>query len=199
MRLVRRIEPLSAARCLVTMEEEGSFPMYRRELGRYGIAEGEAIPEELYQELMEEVLPKRVKLRAMHLLQKMDRTELQLRRKLKDSAYSPELIDDAVSYVKSFHYIDDARYAFHYIDYRKDTHSRLQLKMELQEKGVSKETIQHALEQVDLPDERDQIRYWMEKRQFHLEGAERKEIQKFCQFLMRKGFSSSAIRSEIEW
>lgn len=198
MHLVRKIEPLSGARCLVILEEESFFPMYRRELGRYGIAEGDEISEEVFEELMKEVLPRRVRLRAMHLLQKMDRTEQQLRRKLKDSCYSPEMIEDAIAYVKSFHYIDDARYAFHYMDYRKDTHSRLQLRMELQEKGVSREDIQYALEQVSFPDEREQIRYWMEKKHFHPEEADRKEIQKFCQFLMRKGFSQSLIRGELE-
>ena len=48
----------------------------------------------------------------------MDRTEAQLREKLLQAEFSPELVEEAVAYVKSFGYIDDERYVRNYIEYR---------------------------------------------------------------------------------
>lgn len=53
---------------------------------------------------------KRAKLRAMHLLNDMDRTESQLRTKLLNGDYPADIADEAIAYVKSFGYINDESY-----------------------------------------------------------------------------------------
>lgn len=47
----------------------------------------------------------------MHLLEDMDRSEAGLREKLKAGLYPEDLIEAAVTYVKSFGYLNDVRYA----------------------------------------------------------------------------------------
>ena len=195
MTMVLSITPLTSARSLIELADGTSFPLYQRELHAYRIEEGQELDEAAGQELFGEILPKRARLRAMHLLEKTDRTEWQLRKKLRESGYSGELENDAVEYVRSYHYIDDVRYAFHYMDYRKETRSRFQLQMELKEKGVSQENISSAMEQVEFPRESDQIRVWMQKRRFDPETADWKEKQKMIRFLTGKGFSMEAIRA----
>lgn len=63
---------------------------------------------------------KRAKLRAMHLLNDMARTESQLRDKLKLGGYPSEITEAAIAYVKSFGYINDDAYIRNFIDSRKD-------------------------------------------------------------------------------
>lgn len=197
MHRITNLESVSAVRYLVHMEEGEFFPLNKTEVEHYGIKNGVFLGEEAYREIMEELLPKKVCQRAMYFLLKMDRTEFQLRRKLKDSLFPEFLIDYAIDYVKSFHYIDDVRYAAAYIDYRRDSRSRLQLINELKGKGVSKEDIEKAFEQAGVPDEEEQIRYWQQKKRYHPEEADLKEREKFYQFLLRKGFSLSAIRKVL--
>ncbi len=194
---ISRFESVSATRYLVHLEGGEFFPLNKTEAERYGIRKGVILTEEAYHEIMDELLPKKVCKRAMYYLLKMDRTESQLRKKLRDSLYPDSLIDYAIDYVKSFHYIDDVRYAAAYIEYRRDSRSRRQLVSELKGKGVSSEDIEKAFEQTGLPDEEDQIRYWQEKRHYRPEEADWKEREKFYQFLMRKGFSLSAIRKVL--
>lgn len=74
-------------------------------------------------------------------------TEQQLREKLKQGGYPQACIDLALEYVKSFHYVDDYRYACTYINYRQDRMSRYQLKVKLYGKGVPGEVIDRALEE----------------------------------------------------
>ena len=84
----------------------------------------------------EEFLQKKIIRRAMHLLEHMDRTEKGLRDKLRQSDYPEDMIEYAIAYVKSYGYVDDARYARNYIRYRLDQKTRQQLMQELYRKGV---------------------------------------------------------------
>lgn len=194
---VRSLEMISSSRCMVHLEEGLSFPLYKKELALYGIREGADLSRETYDEIMTGLLPKRACHRAMHLLQKMDRTESQLREKLKDSGYPSGIIDHALDYVKRFHYIDDIRYAWNYIDFKKNEQSKLQITMTLRQKGVSEEDIRAAFDETEFPDEEDQILKWIEKKRYCSETADIKEKQKMYQFLLRKGYSSSAIRKVL--
>ena len=85
---------------------------------------------------MQEVLPKRAKLRAMNLLQGREYTTAQLRTKLQQGYYPTEIIEQAIDYVAGFHYIDDLRYAVDYITYHEDSRSRRRIEQDLQGKGI---------------------------------------------------------------
>lgn len=140
-------------------------------------------------------MQKRAKLRCMHLLEKRDYTEKELRDKLKNgsTAYSEEEIDGAIEYVKSFRYVDDERYAEKYIACMSERKSRKQIEMELYRKGVDRELVQIAFEESDEVSEEEQIAKWMRKKNFDPEAADPKDKQKMYAFLMRKGFRSDHI------
>ena len=95
---------------------------------------------------------KRAKLRCMHLLEKRDYTEKELRQKLENgkTEYTEEQIDGAIAYVKSFRYVDDGRYACKYIEAMQSRKSRRQIEQELYQKGVDRELIQRRRNR--LPD-----------------------------------------------
>ena len=105
--------------------------LYRGEAKQFRMREGSTLSDEEEHQLIYEVVGKRAKRRTMHLLEQMDRTEQQLREKLKQGGYPQACIDLALEYVKSFHYVDDYRYACTYINYRQDRMSRYQLKVKL--------------------------------------------------------------------
>ena len=139
---------------------------------------------------------KRAKLRCMHLLEKRDYTEKELRQKLENgkTEYTEEQIDGAIAYVKSFHYVDDGKYACKYIEAMRSRKSRRQIEQELYQKGVDKELIQEAFEVTGEVPEEEQIARWMEKRNFHPEEADLKEKQRMYAFLARKGFRAENIQ-----
>ena len=74
----------------------------------------------------------RARKKAMRLLEHMDRTEKGLTDKLRQAEFSPEAVEDAIAYVKSYGYINDARYARTYISFRMETRSRQKILSELQ-------------------------------------------------------------------
>ena len=100
----------------------------------------------------------RAKRRALHILERSDRTEQELRDKLAKN-YLPEVVDAAVEYMKSYHSIDDHRYAVNYLNSRGKVRSSRQVEQELlYKKGVSKAVLEAAREEAEPQDEREQIR-----------------------------------------
>lgn len=183
---------------LVHTDGVDCFPLYAKEAEAWGVREGAELSDAKWQELCEEVLKKRVIRRAMYLLQQMDRTEAQLRRKLADGHYPEELIDAAVAYVESWHYIDDFRYACTYIRSRQSEKSRIQIKMALVQRGVPADLIDRALEEEYEDNEEELIARLLEKKHYDPEQMDRKEKYKIYQFLARKGFSISKIKRQMD-
>ena len=68
--VITRIEPIAKTKCKIYTDEGISFVLYNKEVSRYHLAEDEELPEKISREIVEEILMKRAKLRAMHLLQK---------------------------------------------------------------------------------------------------------------------------------
>ena len=200
--LVTQITELSKSRSKVYIDQEFAFVLYKGELRLYHIKEGEPLKEEDYRIIMEEVLPKRAKLRAMNLLQGREYTTSQLRTKLQQGFYPPKIIEQAIDYVAGFHYIDDLRYAVDYITYHEDSRSRRRIEQDLQGKGILAATIEEAWqawrESGGKQDEQAMIRELLHKKHYDTEGeTDWKERQKIYAFLARKGFSAEAIRKAI--
>lgn len=196
--LVTRIEALTKQKYQIELDGQLAFVLYRGELSRYRIREGRELEEETYREIVNVVLVKRAKLRAMHLLQKMDRTEKDLRDKLTRSRYPDNAVDTAIEYVKSYGYIDDRQYARRYIEYAKNTKGKQRLLSELWQKGISREIVSEVLEESELGDQRELIRNLIRKKYKDIVGVDEKEVKRIYGFLARKGFQSSEIWGVLE-
>ncbi|MCD7819657.1 MAG: regulatory protein RecX [Lachnospiraceae bacterium] len=193
MERVLEIRKLTGGRYLVCLDDGLQFPLYRKEITELDLCEGEYVSAETLSQILHELLPKRARLRALHLLEKMDRTEYQLREKLRLSAYPEEIIEDAVSYVKRCHYIDDLRYARNYVESHISEKSIRQLENEMYTKGIPRELISQVLSESELPDEEAQIRKLLAKKHYDPLCSDQKERQKIYAFLMRRGYNMSAI------
>ena len=116
---------------------------------------------------------------------------------LQENGYPEEIVECAMDYVKSFHYVDDYRYACTYIRYHQSEKSRLQIKMKLYERGVPSDLIEQALEDEYTGEEDRLIDRLLEKKQYDADTMDQKEKQKIYQYLMRRGFRSDAIRRRM--
>ena len=137
---------------------------------------------------------KQAKLKALSLLNYMDRTESQLRQKLKEKSFDDEAIDKAIAYVKSFGYINDAGYAERYVMNKQNSKSRQELYAALSQKGISREHIEHALETCYESENEQAIIYRLcEKRHFVAEEATDAEKRRMYSYLLRKGFRNEEV------
>lgn len=195
---VTKLEAVTKTRYKVFLDGEFAFVLYKGELSRYGITQGALLEAHIYDEVMKDVILKRAKLRAMHLLEDMDRTESGLREKLTLGLYPAEAIEGAVGYVKSFGYIDDLRYAKQYVNSRKQSKSRREIYALLCGKGISKEKIEAAFEECYETDgEKDAIRRLIHKKRKNPSQLT-EELSKLYGYLSRKGFRYDDIRQVIQ-
>lgn len=190
---VTEIRKLTGGRYLILLESGLQFPLYRKEVADCGMHEDEDVTDEVISVILGELLPKRARLRAMHLLEKMDRTEQQLREQLRQSDYPEDIIEDAVSYVKSYHYIDDLRYARAYLENRASSKSARQMEQELLAKGIEKEIIRQAMSETELPDEEEQILTLLKKKHYNPAEGDEGVRKKLIAYLMRRGYQYSDI------
>ena len=137
---------------------------------------------------------RRAKLRALHLLTAMDRTEANLREKLQAS-YCEEAVEIAVEYVKKYGYLDDERYVKTYIESKSRTKSRKQIEQELIfKKGVSKDAVYRGFEQAEMADIVEVIQKYMKKKKIEPQNCDYEQKQKFFAYMMRKGFQIEELK-----
>ena len=93
---------------------------------------------EYLEQLSEEELYRHAVNKTLYILEHTDKSEADLRRKLKEAAYPEDIIE--------YHYIDDARFALDYVRMHAAALSRRELSNKLLQKGISREYIDSAFE-----------------------------------------------------
>jgi len=199
---VTRIEPVSASRMKIYLDEDIAFVLYKGELRLFGIKEGEELPEHVWKKIREQVLLKRACLRCMNLLKERSYTYRQLYQKLLSGGCSEDIAEAALDYVSSYGYVDDDRYARDYIFDQHDKKSRRQIEEVLLRRGISREQIRAAFEQTeqlgDGVNEEALARQLLAKKHYTAASADYKERQRAAAYLYRKGICMDVIRGVLD-
>ena len=200
--LVKQIIKCGRSRSIVKLESGLSFPLYSSELDKFDTKEGGDLSDGSLEMIMTQILPSRCIKRAMNLLQKKNFAEGELVKKLSEGGYPEEIVDTAVSYVKSYGYIDDVRYASDYIRYHSSQgRGKNRIRMELMQKGVSDADIEKAWIETEalglIEDSAEAIHKLLEKKHYSpdMDPADRNRI---AAFLMRRGYSPEDIFREMK-
>lgn len=195
--IVTAMTEITKSKVRVTLEDETAFVLYKGDLRVYRFRVGEEIAESTYDELMNQTLLKRAKLRCMNLLRQRDYTESELRRKLQAGGYPVRVTEGALSYVASYGYIGDDNYARKYIETYRSTKSRMRIEQELMRKGIGRELIRELYEQIDALEgddpEEEQIRALLIKKGYDEAHGSPDMRRKIYAFLMRRGYCASKI------
>lgn len=183
--------------CLLFDKQEPLF-LYWKEFQKYQWKPGCEVNQKDYEALVHEVLGKRATKRAMHILEKKDHTEKQLRDKLEKNQYPQEALDAAMEYVKGYRYVDDYRYACVYIQYYQESRNRRRIEQDLYKRGIPRDIMKQALDEEFNADEEGQIAALLKKRRFQYISERDSEFRKTYQYLQRRGYSSSAVLKKMK-
>lgn len=189
---VTEIVPIDKRRSKVILDEDFTLVLYRGELKKFEVEEGKSITEDIYQKIIDDVLRKRARERVLYLLKSSDKTEQELRKKLKDGWYPQEVIDGTMDFLKNHRLINDESYGKRYVEYHSVKRSKRQIQYELQKKGLEKELIQEIMEEQPV-DEEAQVRAYLTKKHFKEKESDAKERNKMMAALGRKGYSYETV------
>lgn len=191
--LVTDICEISDRKLGIEINYDIHFALYKGETRRFHIQKDCIIEETVYRRIMDEVLLKRARERAINLLSGRNMTENEIRDKLKKGLYPEDIIDNTIDCLKRIRLIDDEYYAQCYIDTYSARKSIKIIRMELYNKGISRDIIDSVTEEGCI-DEEYSIKKLLEKRHFSYEEASDEERNKTIAYLMRKGYEYSTIR-----
>lgn len=195
--VITQIEWISKTKAKIYLNDAFAFVLLLSELRELELAEGDEVDDALYAHIMQDYLLKRAKLKAMQLLNARDYTEYELRTKLKRDLFPDGLIQQAIAYVASYHYIDDERYTRYYLEYHSSGQSRQVLRQKLLGKGIASELIERCLEDAEL-DEKETIRQLLTKKygtRFIDDSAVKK---KAIGYLLRRGYTYHDVRDVMQ-
>ena len=201
---INKIEQKSKGQYLVLIESIGFFLLSEKDIFRYQIEEGSELTENQYEEIKAEILLPRAKKRALLCLQRTFLSEKKMREKLME-LYPEEIVEDVILFLYQYKYLDDRRYATHFIRIHLEEKSKRELQMQLYQRGISKEIFLESLElcllereeQVGEEEAPEQaaIRNWLNKKISNFSNISEKEKTKTIQTLLRKGFLYNDIKS----
>ena len=141
-------------------------------------------------------------LKETSIIRKYKLTELgkkELEDKLRKDGYPERAIEEAVSYVESFHYIDDRAYVEQYLAGSGAKKGKKAVLYALAQKGVDRELVESVLEeQEDARDEYELAKSAAFAKLGTPHRLDEKEYRRAAGFLTRKGFGSSEIRRALE-
>ena len=159
--LVTKLEPFGS-RVKIYINNDFAFVLYKGEISKYGLKEGQEIPSNTYSVIMNKLFD-RGKERALYMLDKSYKTKRYVMDKLKAGLYPESIIDKVVSFLEEINLINDLRYAEMYIDYKRGSKSKKQIVQDLYVKGVDKKLIDQAFEESDFSDT-ESLKKYIEKR-----------------------------------
>ncbi len=196
---ITSIKEISGKRRLIYINYEPAFALYISEIKRFSIKQDSILDKSDYSTIVNDILCKRARIRAMALLKSRDYSESGLEKKLKEGWYPQEAIESAIDYVKSYGYIDDNRYAANYIFYHAPSKSRKQIENLLYQKGspadiIDSECENYYSENDDV--ELEQVIKLLNKKLLN-KDKDYENISKAKAYLYRKGFNIDIINKAV--
>ncbi len=202
--IVTRLEEMERSKFKVFLDDSFAFCLYKKEIEQLGLMEGKVISNESYEEIMHDTIYRRAKQKALAVLKYMDRTEQELCNKLFDAGYPGSIIEKTMMYVKEYGYINNERFTSSYIRARMNSKSKIVIKMELIQKGVSKEIVERILCEEYIKDAASEdaeiiaIKKAVAKKTKDVETLNNEDKKKLMASLYRKGFDIGKIRHVIK-
>ncbi|ABX42799.1 regulatory protein RecX [Lachnoclostridium phytofermentans] len=204
--IVTEIKPIDKVRVRIFLNDEAAFWLYRKDYKELPLEVGLKIPDTLLLKIESELVLRYAKKQALTLLERMDRTELELVTKLRDKEFPEHVVTQAITYVKNFHYLDDYRYTLNYIRGRYQTKSKRQLSYALYQKGINQSDIDRAYEEImgsfsesteDKDLEEEAILRIVRRKGKPMDEFTKEEKQKLVASLYRKGFHNHTIQKVL--
>lgn len=178
----------------IFVDEDFVFSITDVDVLYYKLEIGEGISPQKLEKIKEEVVLAKAKEKASDFISYKQRTEKEVRDKLADEEYTEDVIEEVVSVLIKYKYIDDEKYAENYIK-TKSNYGSLRLKYELKQKGVSAEIISQATQGLDQ--EEIIVGLFQKKLKGDL-PEDYKEKRKAFEYVIRRGFEYDAVQDGYE-
>ena len=189
-------------RCSIFLDDEFAFGLDQEIILQFGLKKGDQLTEQQIEEILLNEEKNKAKDRALKFLSYRDRSEKEIRTKLKDVGYDDKIIEWVIGELKRLKFLDDARFAQSYAQTQMITRpmGEYYLRRELKQKGLGAELIEQTVEKIY--EEKDQFSVAKElaqqRKKRYRNIDEMKARKRLSDFLMRRGFSWDVVSEVME-
>ena len=197
---VNEITDYKSNKVKIKLDNGIAFVLYKGDLPKYDIKTGE-LSEEVFDEIWNELLPKRALSRSLKIITGRDMTEWMLAKKLEEDGYPDEIITNVISRLRNERLLDDTRFIRGFIEAKSLKKSKRDIMIALSAKGIDVHTAERIFDEMseegEVSDECDLIRKLLIKRHYDFENSDYETKQKEIQYLLRKGFSMDSVKKTM--
>jgi regulatory protein len=186
-------------RFIIHLDGEPALIVHEDLLVKYRLLKGEALTAQQVKEIEAEEDRTKAYLEALAYLSRKPRSAKEVHQHLKRKTFPPEWIDSAIQRLHEQGYLNDRLFAKQWTSHRirSQKKGRLWIRQELAEKGIAKEQIAEAIQEVDEEAEYRNALELARKRWKSDPPDERKQRQKLMAFLLRRGYPSSIVHRAL--
>ncbi len=189
------IQPQKTQKSKVNIFLDGAFAfgMFAKDAAALQLRVDLELTQEQLDHIKRTVILRNAKETALSLLSRRDYTRKMMREKLSQKQIPQDVIQQVLSFLEEYHYLDDASYANRYVKYHSDTKGKHRLRQELIQKGITEDMIADALSGLQQED----ALYLMAQKKLRTlpEGYGPKELQRLKHYFLRRGFSYDEINT----
>ena len=186
------------SRYSVYVDGEFAFGLIMEDILYFRLKEGEEIPREKYEYIMDTTVYIKAQDTAVRYLGYKMRTRREVENKLREAQYPDGLIERVIDFLIKYDYINDELYCKKYIKETLKLRPKgiFLIKQELKARGVKEEIIDEALNEAEI-DEEALAQGLLVKKYEDFAAMDKKELAKVYAFLQRKGFSYVVIKAAV--
>ncbi len=186
------------SRYSVYVDGEFAFGLIMEDILYFRLKEGEEIPREKYEYIMDTTVYIKAQDTAVRYLGYKMRTRREVENKLREAQYPDGLIERVIDFLIKYDYINDELYCKKYIKETLKLRPKgiFLIKQELKARGVKEEIIDEALNEAEIDEEALAQRLLVKKYE-DFAAMDKKELAKVYAFLQRKGFSYGVIKAAV--
>lgn len=150
---ITKIEKGKGRRYRVYSDEQLVFALYDKELKYYDIEENRELKDDTIDTILKDIILKCAKERALYLLERKMYTVSMMRDKLICNDYPESVVEQVLSFLREYCYLDDKAYVCMYIRNYSSKKSRKQLMLDLHIKGIEKQLVNDFFEEYEYSEE----------------------------------------------
>jgi regulatory protein len=183
----------------IYIDEEYAFSVHEDVLIKHRLLKGEPITAERMQAVVQDEERSDAYMKAIRFLGTRPRTEKEVQTKLLSAGYEHPIIEETLRRLSEQSYIDDRQFAKLWTEHRIQSQrkGKAYIRQELLQKGVDREHVQKALQDIDPDDELSSALEIGSKKWRQTSGQPIERQRKTMAFLLRRGFSPDVVQQAV--
>ncbi|NOV03092.1 regulatory protein RecX [Paenibacillus planticolens] len=183
----------------IFLNEEYAFSVHEDILIKHRLSKGEIVNHEEIERIIQDEEQNSAYMKALRVIGRRPHSSSELKRKLKETGYEPPVIDWVIEKLASQNYLNDEEFAKMWTDSRiiSQKKGRNLVRQELQQKGIHKELVKHAMENINPEDELAGAMKLAQTKWKQTSGETFDKKRKTAAFLMRRGYTGTVVNKVL--